>query len=65
VPIFPERIELFYMESPKAFVNRGIGYAQKGDIEKTIGDYSEVINLPEVPVDQKADALVFWHCGWR
>ncbi|WP_366759774.1 tetratricopeptide repeat protein [uncultured Thiodictyon sp.] len=42
----------------RAYVNRGMIYGQRGDIEKEIGDYSAAIDLAHAPVEQVAEALV-------
>lgn len=41
-----------------ALNNRGVAHRQKGDTDKAIADYTQVIeNLPGAPVDQVARAL--------
>ena len=41
----------------KALVNRGVRFGQQGNPEREIADYTAVIEMPDAPAEQKANAL--------
>ena len=45
-----------------ALFNRGVTYGKHGEQEKEIADYTAVVQMPDAPAEQKAEALV--NRGW-